>query len=152
MISKEHLPKVQEELGAFFRSMGAEPETHVEMTDEGVLRISLRFEDPGLYIGRGGEGLLALQHLLRIILQRKLGERFFIDLDMNEYKESKIAYLKDLAEEAADEVALTKKEKELAPMPAADRRIIHLELSRRPDVTTESIGEGGDRRVVVKPR
>jgi len=56
-----------------------------------------------------------------------------------------------LAKEIADEVALTKKEKILPPMPAYERRIIHLELAQRPDVTTQSIGQEPERRVVIKP-
>ncbi len=57
-----------------------------------------------------------------------------------------------MANSAADEVALIKKEKWLPIMPAYERRIIHLELSLREDVVTESIGEEPERRVVVKPR
>jgi spoIIIJ-associated protein len=151
MISKELLPPIQEEIQTFFRFMGSEPEIRLEIADETVLRILLRMENPGLYIGHGGEGLFALQHLLRLLLQRKTGERFFVDLDVNDYKEAKITSLRDLAREIADEVALTKKEKELPPMSAYERRIIHLELAGRADVTTESIGEGADRRVMIRP-
>jgi len=59
--------------------------------------------------------------------------------------------LKELAKSVADEVALTKKERILEPMSAYERRIIHLELASRPDVTTESIGKEPKRRVVIKP-
>ena len=59
--------------------------------------------------------------------------------------------MKDLAKELADEVALTKKEKVLSPMPSYERRIIHLEISKREDVKTESIGEEPERRIVIKP-
>lgn len=152
MISKEHFPLVKETIKEFFFSLDADPLIVLEITNEGTLRISLRLEDPGLYIGHGGEGLAALQHLLRVILQRKTGERFFVDLDINNYKERKTEYLRELARETANEVALLKKEKELVPMPAAERRIIHMELAGRQNVVTESRGEGRERRVVVKPR
>ncbi|PJA84129.1 MAG: hypothetical protein CO145_02195, partial [Candidatus Nealsonbacteria bacterium CG_4_9_14_3_um_filter_37_13] len=69
----------------------------------------------------------------------------------NGYKKKKLDYLKELARSLADEVALTKKEKNLPPMAAYERRIIHLELAGRSDVTTESIGEEPERRVVVRP-
>jgi len=152
MILKEHLPIIKEETKTILSFLGMEPEMRLEITEQGVLKILLQVQDPGIYIGHGGEGLLSLQHILRLLLQRKTGERFFVDLDINDYKATKTAYLKDLAREAADEVALTRKEKELAPMPAADRRIIHLELAQRSDVTTESIGEGNERRVVIRMR
>ncbi|PIR71473.1 MAG: hypothetical protein COU43_02475 [Candidatus Nealsonbacteria bacterium CG10_big_fil_rev_8_21_14_0_10_37_25] len=85
------------------------------------------------------------------ILWLILTEPFFIDLDINGYKKKKLDYLKELARSLADEVALTKKEKNLPPMAAYERRIIHLELAGRSDVTTESIGEEPERRVVVRP-
>ena len=57
-----------------------------------------------------------------------------------------------MARSAADEVAITKKEKTLAPMPAYERRIIHLEIiNNRSDVITESLGEGAERKVTIKP-
>ncbi|MCD6402414.1 hypothetical protein J7L36_00985, partial [bacterium] len=75
----------------------------------------------------------------------------YINLDINKYKKKKTEYLKELANSVADQVALTKKEKVLPPMQAFERRIIHLELADRSDVTTESIGKEPERRVVVKP-
>ena len=92
-----------------------------------------------------------IQHLLKAILRRKIGALFYIDLDINNYKKKKIAYLRELARSIADEVALTKKEKVLSPMPSYERRIIHLELAGRSDVTTESIDEEPKRKVVVRP-
>ncbi|MFH1451313.1 MAG: R3H domain-containing nucleic acid-binding protein, partial [bacterium] len=74
-----------------------------------------------------------------------------IDIDINNYKKGKADYLKEMAREVADEVSLTKKEKWLSPMPAYERRIVHMELSLRPGVVTESHGEGPERRIVVKP-
>ena len=77
-------------------------------------------------------------------------EPFYIDLDINNYKKKKMEYLKELAKSVADEVAITKKEKELPPMSAYERRIIHLELAARGDVTTESIGQEPERKVVIR--
>ncbi|RLC39293.1 MAG: hypothetical protein DRH33_03225, partial [Candidatus Nealsonbacteria bacterium] len=73
-------------------------------------------------------------------------------LDINQYKKNKIEYLNDLAKSTADEVALSKKEKILPPMPSYERRIIHLTLAEREDVQTESQGEEPERRVVIKPK
>ena len=98
-----------------------------------------------------GETLFEIQHLLKAILKKKTKENFYLDLDINDYKKKKIKYLQELAKSVADEVALTKKEKILDPMPAYERRIIHLILAERPDVTTESIGKEPNRRVVIKP-
>ena len=70
---------------------------------------------------------------------------------MNHYKEKKIKYLRELARSIANEVSLSKKEMALEPMPAYERRVIHMELAGRSDVTTESIGEEPERKVVIKP-
>ncbi len=66
-------------------------------------------------------------------------------------KRKKYEYLRELAKSVADEVALTKKEKQLAPMPAHERRIIHLELVGRTDIISESIGQEPERKIVIKP-
>jgi spoIIIJ-associated protein len=84
-------------------------------------------------------------------LKREIKADFYIDIDISGYKKKKIEYLKELARSIADEVSLTKKEIILDPMPSFERRIIHLELASRPDVTTESIGKEPKRRVVIKP-
>ena len=75
---------------------------------------------------------------------------FYIDLDINDYKKKKIEYLKETARAVADEVALTKKEKYLPSMPPYERRIIHMELASRSDVTTESIGQEPERKIVIR--
>jgi spoIIIJ-associated protein len=116
-----------------------------------TLPINLKTDDPQILIGEKGQTLIELQYLLKIILKRKISEPFFIDLDIDGYKKKKNEYLKELARSTADEVALTKKEKSLAPMPAYERRIIHLELADRQDVTTESIGQEPERKVIIKP-
>jgi len=113
--------------------------------------INLKTEEPQILIGEGGQTLTEIQHLLKAILKRKIEENFYIDLDINDYKKKKKEYLKELARSAADEVTLTKKEKILPPMPAYERRIIHLELAERNDVTSESIGKEPERRVVIRP-
>ena len=124
----------------------------VKKSPEETVLIDLKMEDPQILIGQGGETLREIQHLFKIILYKKLGEIVFIDLDINDYKKKKIEYLKELAKASAEEVVLTKKEKILFPMPAYERRIIHMELSQHPNVTTESLGEEPERKVVIKPR
>jgi spoIIIJ-associated protein len=108
-------------------------------------------KEPQVLIGERGQTLLDLQHLLSAMLRKKIESKFFLDLDINDYKKKKMEYLKELARSTADEVALTKKEKALPAMPAYERRIIHMELAGRGNVTTESIGEDPDRRLVIKP-
>jgi len=151
MVSQSNLEEIKKTIEEFFQKTTFEVEIEFLPQKELTLPINLKTEEPQILIGEGGQTLAEIQHLLKVILKRKITEPFFIDLDINGYKKKKLDYLKELARSLADEVALTKKEKNLPPMVAYERRIIHLELAARSDVTTESIGEEPERRVVVRP-
>ena len=75
-----------------------------------------------------------------------------LSFDINDYQKNKEQYLRDLARTTADEVVLFKADKELPAMTPGERRIVHLELAERQDVVSESVGEGPERRVVIKIR
>ncbi|MBZ9569556.1 hypothetical protein KJA16_01370 [Patescibacteria group bacterium] len=151
MLNQDDLKKIKTEIEEFFRKMTIDVKIESSSQKEETLSINLRTEKPQILIGEGGQTLLEIQRLLRVILRRKIKETFFIDLDINDYKKRKIEYLKEMARSIADEVALTKKERILSSMPAYERRIIHLEIADRQDVTSESIGQEPERKVVIKP-
>jgi len=151
MLNQGDLKKIKEIVEEFFKKMTFEVEIEILPQKDLTLPINLKLKEPQILIGEGGQTLFETQHLLKAILKRKISEPFFVDLDISGYKKKKIEYLKELAKSIADEVALTKKEKSLALMPAYERRIIHLELADRSDVTTESIGQEPERRVVIRP-
>lgn len=151
MLDKEEIEKIRQEIKKFFQKMTIEVEVDSFSQIEETFSVNVNTEDPQILIGEGGQTLLAIQRLLRVICRKIVPKIFYIDLDINNYKKKKIKYLRETARSLADEVALTKKEKILAPMPAYERRIIHLEIADRQDVTTESIGEEPERRVVIKP-
>jgi len=151
MLNLADFEKIKEITEEFFKKATFEVEIELLPQKNLTLPINLKVEEPQILIGEGGKTLLEIQHLLKAILKRKIEGNFYLDLDINNYKKKKIEYLKELARSIADEVALTKKEKKLAPMPAYERRIIHLELAGRPDVTTESIGQEPERSIVVRP-
>jgi len=152
MIQREETEKIKEITKDFFRKTTFNIEIKFLPPKEKTLSIEIKTEEPQILIGERGQTLVEIQHLLRAILRKKIPEfEGYIDLDINDYKKKKIEYLRELATSTADEVALTKKEKILAPMQAFERRIIHLELAERKDVTTESIGREPERRVVVRP-
>jgi spoIIIJ-associated protein len=149
-MSEELKEKIEKRIKEFFSKMGFEGEAEISRIDK-TFKVNVKTKDYQELIGERGKTLLEIQHLLNAIFKKEMGEEFFLDLDIEGYKEKKIKYLKELARSVADEVALTKKERILEPMPAYERRIIHLELASRPDVTTESIGKEPKRRVVIKP-
>ena len=146
----EEIKKIVNE---FFEKMGFEVEIEIKTPQDLTIPIDLKAEEPQVLIGKNGETLLEIQRLLKVILKRKIApdKNFYVDLDINNYKKKKIEYLKEMARMSADEVSLSKKEKILAPMPAYERRIIHLEIAQRRDVATESIGQEPERYVVIRP-
>ena len=116
-----------------------------------IIPINLKTEEPRALIGEKGQTLGEIQRLLKVILRRNIDQEFYIDLDINGYKKKKTEYLKEVAKLVADEVSLMKEEKTLPSMPAYERRIIHLELSSRTDISTDSIGKDPERKVIIRP-
>lgn len=116
-----------------------------------ILVVSVQVEDAGQLIGQSGANLNDLQRILRLLVSKQNVEVPLFLLDINGYREKREAFLKELGQEIADQVTKTKKSVMLQPMSSYERRIVHLELSERSDIVTESIGEGPERRVVIKP-
>jgi spoIIIJ-associated protein len=109
-------------------------------------------ESLGALIGRKGERLSALQHLVNLLLSKRVGEWTRILVDVEDYRGRRERQLRDLANRAAERVLETGKMLQLEPMPALERRWIHLALRDHERVATQSIGEEPKRRVVVLPR
>jgi len=106
----------------------------------------------GALIGRKGERLSALQHLVNLLLSNRVGEWTRILVDVEDYRGRRERQLRDLANRASERVMETGKMLQLEPMPALERRWIHLALRDHERVATQSIGEEPNRRVVVLPR
>lgn len=125
----------------------------VDRENQEVIWVNVETEnDPQFLIGQRGTNLAALQHLVRLMVRRKVKELVNFVLDVNSYKEKRIDYLHKLARISAARVAKTKKPLILEVMPPFERRIVHLTLAQNEEVTTESTGEEGERRVIIKPR
>jgi len=152
MITNEQLKEIEQLAKEFFQKLGAEASLKTTLQVDGSILVAAELKEPQVFIGEGGETLPELQHLLRLMVRKRVEEPTQLYLDINEYRKSKESYLKTLANSAADEVVLLKKEKELAPMPPRDRRIVHVVIQERGDVLSESRGEEPERKVVVKPK
>lgn len=108
--------------------------------------------DMSLLIGRRGETLSSLQYITRLIVSRKLQRRANIIVDAGAYKSKRSERLQQLAIRMADQAVETKRTVILEPMPANERRIIHMTLRNRTDVETRSQGEGEARKVTIIPK
>ncbi len=106
----------------------------------------------GALIGRKGERLSALQHLVNLMLSRRMGDWTRVLVDVEDYRGRRERQLVEIARRAAERVIETGKMLQLEPMSALERRWIHIALRDHPDVVTQSIGEEPNRRIVVLPR
>ena len=116
--------------------------------------IDIQGEDAGLLIGKRGETLRSLQMLLNIMLSQQIdnqSSRMPVIIDIEHYRKRKERNLQRLAEKMANRASETGNSVELEYMNAADRRIVHMALSSSKSVTTESKGEGQNRRVMIIP-
>lgn len=153
MISELYLEDLKKTTKEFFKKTSFDLEVNFPSSlEEGVFIVEIKTDEPKILIGEGGQTLVDMQHILRRVLRKKIDEPFYLNLDINDYKKKKAEFLKEIARSTAEEVMFSRKEKELSPMRAFERRIVHMELENNPDVITESAGEGMERRVVIKPK
>ncbi len=106
--------------------------------------------DSKFLIGQHGSNLYALEHLIRSIIYKN-GHNVRVNIDINDYKAEKDKMIANIAKDAATQASLEKKPIVLRPMNAYERRIVHMNIANDDRVETESIGEGDERKVIIKP-
>ncbi len=123
----------------------------VEGEEEILYRLNITGDDLGILIGRRAETLDALQYLTRLVVNQQTHRWYRIEVDVENYKQRREQSLQRLAKNMADRAVSEGRTIILEPMPARERRLIHLALRDRDDVRTESIGEGDARKVTIIP-
>jgi spoIIIJ-associated protein len=119
------------------------------VSDEIPLALDIKGDDLGILIGRRGQTLACLEYITKLIVVGRLKTWLPLSVDVAEYKERRRDSLQRLALYLAEQVKSRRHSITMEPMPADERRIVHLTLADNPDVTTHSIGEGEDRKVVI---
>ena len=114
--------------------------------------LNIEGEDLGILIGRRGQTMASLQHVVRLIMAHQMQVRIPIVLDVEGYKKRRCEGLRALAMRLAEQVKTREMPFTMEPMSAFERRVIHLALADHPDVATESTGFGETRKVVISPR
>lgn len=115
-----------------------------------IVNIVIEGDDLGLLIGYRGNTLRSIQRIFSQIMYNKLEDDVSVLVDVNGYREKRESYLKSLAQKAANQAKESGQDVELTPLSSYERRIIHITLKEDEEVSTESKGEGSERRVVVK--
>jgi spoIIIJ-associated protein len=153
--SPEALDAGRQILEELMSHLGFDVKVEVETGDTSRLNVVGEGDEKdalGALIGRKGERLSALQHLVNLMLSRRMGGWTRVLVDVEDYRGRRERQLRDLATRAAARVLETGKMLQLEPMPALERRWVHIALRDNPDVATQSIGEEPNRRIVVLPR
>lgn len=132
-------------------NLGIDASFQVSENEEGI-GVILETDESGMIIGRHGDTLDSLQLILSLILAKKLGEFKRVTLEVGDYKKNREDYLKNLALDTKDKVISENREIFLPSLKPWERRIVHLELQDDKEVISESVGEGRDRVLVVKPK
>jgi len=114
--------------------------------------LNIHGDDLGILIGRRGQTMASLQHIVRLIISHQNQVRLPVIIDVEGYKERRCEGLRALANRLAEQVKTRNAPFTMEPMSAFERRIIHLALVDNPDVYTESTGVGEARKVVIAPK
>jgi spoIIIJ-associated protein len=116
------------------------------------VRVNVQGDDLSYLIGRQAETLNALQYISSLIINKEIGRSVPLIVDVEGYRIRRENQLRQLARRMADQAVSTGRRQVLEPMPANERRIVHIELRDNPGVETESIGEDPRRKVTIIPQ
>ena len=114
--------------------------------------LDINGKDLSILIGRQAETLNALQYITSLIVGKELGRSATLIVDVEGYRLRREQQVRQLARRMAEQAVKTGRRQVLEPMPANERRFVHIELRENPEVTTESIGEGSRRKVTIIPQ
>lgn len=129
-----------------------EPQTPGDGLGTVLAVIDISGDDLGLLIGRRGDTLIALQYLVNLIVARKFPGHGGVTVDVEHYRHRNEERITSLARRMADRVRETGNPITLEPMSAAERRLIHMQFAGDPELETQSIGEGENRKVVISAK
>ena len=140
---KESLKEILNKIGVYY---------NLEFQDGGEEKwFLIKTEDSALTYGDPSRAIVALNTILRRMVEKNFPEPVKFLIDINDYHKKHAEEIKDIARMHAQRVRYFKKDIEMRPMNAYERRIVHTVLQEYPDISTESLGDGLERRVVIKP-
>ncbi len=122
------------------------------VSHETTAEVILKTEESGIIIGYHGEVLEAFQLLLSLMVSRKAGHFMRLSVEVGDYKKNRSEYLESLAQQTKEKVLEEGRPHTLSSLKSWERRVVHMILQDDQDVISESMGEGKDRVLVIKPR
>ncbi len=143
--------KIEKRAMSVIEQLDPSAKCQVNVTDRDC-SISIETESSGILIGRHGETLEALQHLLRAMVSKDSEEFVPLMLDISGYRANRETEIKEMAKVIAEKVLNFGGTESLPPMNAYERRLAHLVLQDFTNIESESVGIEPDRRIVIKPK
>ena len=144
----DRVEHVESFLSGLFERMGIEAGIEAA-EDDGTVDVVLTSKEPGALIGRRGETLDAIQHLTNYVVNRSGSSRVRVNLDVENYRQRRNETLENLAARTAGKVMKYRRNMTLDPMNAYERHVIHTALQNYENITTYSVGNEPNRRIVV---
>jgi spoIIIJ-associated protein len=141
----------EEKVKEIFETIGITDSFEIIESEE-LIEVVLNSEDPGMIIGHHGDTLDSLQLMLSLMLAKETGEFKRVQLEVGDYKKNRSDYLRNLAEQTKQRAVEEGREIFLPSLKPWERREVHMYLSEDETVISESVGEGKERTLVVKPR
>ncbi len=120
--------------------------------DRTPVQVDIRGDDLSILIGPKAETLNALQYIAGLIISKEVGHSLPLVVDVEGYRARRSQQIRQLARRMAEQAVRTGRRQLLEPMPASERRLVHIELRNNPEVNTESVGEEPRRKVTIVPK
>ncbi|HZJ86920.1 MAG TPA: R3H domain-containing nucleic acid-binding protein [Erysipelothrix sp.] len=146
--TKDVVEFVEDYLGNFFSALDMDVEIEVEQNKNSI-DINLNASNNGILIGKNGQSLQGLNTLIRQVVNSTFKRRFFVFVDINNYKQNRYQKLRAMGRRVAKKVSRSKVDASLDPMPNDERRVIHQELSGMPNIRTKSEDSGRKRHLKI---
>ncbi len=143
--------KAVEFIENIIKNMGLKAEIEIQSKDDEGVTLNIKGEGLGALIGRRGDVLDSLQYLATLAANINRSGFYRVTVDVQGYREKRAETLRGVAKRMSEKVLKYKKSFALEPMNAYERRIIHSACQDIPGVTTRSIGEGAERKIVISP-
>lgn len=151
LITKKEEKLIEETISEFLKMLEVDGVVEIIPTEGGV-DVILNTQDTGIVIGRHGEVLESLQVILSAIVSKKLDRFIHVSLEVGEYKKNRKEWLENLVRSTKERVLSENQEISLPGLKSWERRVVHLLLKEDEQVISESVGEGKERTLIIKPR
>lgn len=150
-MEKSDLVTIEKISKEFFKKLGIDGQVECDQEND-HFTVNLSSPEPAVVIGYHGQTLASLQLILSLIIAKKMSHFCKIALDISDWRKRREEVLKQIAQQLASKVAVSKQPETITGLKAFERRIVHLALADSKLVTTTSEGEDDDRNLIVTPK